>query len=190
MKLLKYINLLIFSSLLLLSCGDDSTDTAAIRYTESQSGLVDFKLYYGSENGGVEYPKIIDSLKRKPEVFFALASFESYTSTVISFVGEKISVEQSGVREIFPCKFEDGSLYVEKNGDYRYYGDGDQFTLDIRQHYVGYKTGDGSFTILPTLPMKEIDKDYAASLSSFGTVADMLNAEDTLIWVTRKAAFR
>ncbi len=154
-----------------------------------RSQLVDFKLYYGSDAGGVENTRT-DTLKRKPEVFFASASFESYTSTSISFIGERMSIEQSSVKEIFPYKFEDGSLYVEKNGDFKYYGDGDVSVLDIRQHYIGYKTGDGNFKIVQAVPMKEIDKEYAASLSSFATVDAMTNKEDTLIWVTRKAAFR
>ena len=189
MKILKYITLLILSVLLLVACGDDASDTTALRYVDSQSGLVDFRLYYGSDAGGVENNRT-DTLKRKPEVFFVSASFESYTSTSISFIGDRMSIEQSGVKEIFPYKFEEGALYVKKNDDFKYYGDGDLSFLDIRQHYIGYKTGDGRFKIVQAEPRKEIDNDYAASLSSFATIDAMVNKEDTLIWVTRKAAFR
>lgn len=189
MKMLKYICLLVFASFIFMACGDDASDRMALRYVETQSGLVDFRLYYGSDTGGIENDSI-DTLKRKPEAFFALALFESYTSTTISFAGERMSIEQSGVREIFPYKFEDGSLYVNKNGKPRYYGDGDQYTLDVRQHYIGYKTGDGRFKIVQAEPIKTIDQDYAASQSSFGTIDAMVNKEDTLMWITRKTAFR
>jgi len=186
---LKYLYTFIIVLFAFMACGDDENSEKSIRYVEFQSGIENFKMYVGSDEGGIEVGT--DTLKRKVEVFFPSILFESYTSTSISFFNEEIIIEQSSIYERFKHKFDDGSLYVDKEGgEFRYFGDGDQNSLDIRQHYIGYKTGDGEFYRLSSTPLKMIDKDTVAAQTPFGEIADMKDATDTLIWCTRRAAFR
>ncbi len=188
MKTIKYTLLPLVLTLFFIACGDDETNNRALMYIDSQSALVEFKMYVGSENGGVEAD--YEALRRKPEQLFPSTLFESYTSTNITFRNDLLLIEQSGVRESFIYKFENGSFFINKGGEFMYFGEGDHSTIDIRQHYIGFKTGEGNFTFDPAPPVKNIDKDLAAGQSKFESIEKMLNVEDTLMWVTRKAAFR
>lgn len=174
---------------LFVACGGDE-DSGALRYVDSSSGYESYTLYVGSETGGVEVHQ--DSIKKRIDQIFPASVFENYSNTTISFLNDEISIEQSGSpAEKSPYKFEDNSFYVYKRGVPVYFGDGNQDALDVRQHYIAYKQpGDKSFNHISALPQKVMDKDKAAEESPFGTIADMKSEQDTLIWCTRKSAFR
>ena len=186
---LKFTYIFLILLIVFAACGDDGNSERALRYIDTQSGIVDFKMYVGSDEGGIEFD--IDSLKKKVDAFFPSTLFESYTSTSVSFTNDEIIIEQSSIYERFKYKFEDGSLYINKEGgELRYFGDGDQNALDIRQHYIGYKSGDEAYHLLSSIPIKTISKDTVAAQTPFAKVAAMTNTGDTLIWCTRRATFR
>jgi len=176
--------MLVFSS-----CGDDKDKSMALRYIDTQSGLENFRMYVGTAQGGTVVDT--DTLKRKANAFFPNIYLEGYTNAAITFFDTEMIIEQSSIVERFRYEFKDGSLFLYKSDNQpRYYGDGDRSALDIRQHYIGYKTGDGNFKIIQATPVKEPDKDMVAAQSSFQTIENMTNEADTLIWATRRAVFR
>lgn len=181
--------LLLFITAIFTACGGDD-NSGALRYIATSSGYESYTLYVGSESGGVEVHA--DSIKKRIEKIFPASVYENYTNTTISFLNDQIIITQSGSpAEKNTCKFENNSLYILKGDVPVYFGDGNQNALDIRQHYIAYKqSGDNAFSNIAALPQKSIDKDKAAQESPFGAISDMKSEQDTLIWCTRKAAFR
>ncbi|MFV0418074.1 MAG: hypothetical protein ACK5KT_05035 [Dysgonomonas sp.] len=185
----KYIYTLLLVVVIFTSCGGDD-NSGGLRYVETSSGYESYVLYVGSESGGVEVHA--DSIKGRIDKIFPATVFENYTNTTISFINNHIIIEQSGsAPEKSIYKFEDNSLYIYKAEVPVYFGDGNHDALDIRQHYIAYKQpGDEVFNNISALPQKNIDKDNAAAESPFVTITNMKSEGDTLIWCTRKSAFR
>lgn len=183
----KYIYSLFLIVVGFTACGSDD-NSGALRYIATSSGYESYRLYVGSESGGVEVHA--DSIKGRIDKIFPVSVYENYTNTIISFLNNQIIITQSGSpAEKSTYKFEDGSLYIFKGNIPVYFGDGNQNTLDIRQHYIAYKqSGDHIFNNISALPQKDIDK--AAQESPFGTISGMKSEQDTLIWCTRKSVFR
>ncbi|MDR2955846.1 MAG: hypothetical protein LBV43_12265 [Prevotella sp.] len=185
----KYTLFGLFTLILLVSCGDDD-DKGILRYVESQSGTESFTMYAGSEDGGIVVDP--DSIKIPQTTYFPNSTFESYASTTFSFTNDNVvMVEQSTPAERNEYKFEDGSFYLFKAGEYRYFGDGDKSIINIRQHYIGYKQqGESTFSLMQATPQKDIDADKAAAETPYGSIENMKSEGDTLIWCTHSSYFR
>lgn len=169
----------------LVSCGSDE-DTGVLRYKESTVG--DFTMYVGSVNGGQVVPP--DSIKKRVEDYIRTALYENYANTTISFLNNEIIVSQNSPGEKSIYEFQNGSLYLVKDNNLTYIGDGDHTVLNIRQHYISYKqTGDQGFYSKQANPQRIIDADVAASETPFFGVANMKSTEDTLVWCTRNSLF-
>lgn len=188
---MKYIYIAItLAFLFLCSCSSDSADTAGVlRYKESEIEKP-FKLYVGSPNGGKEYTKT-DSLKI--DNFIRSSFFESYSNTTITFPSENEILVTFAATQVKPeksvYKFENGSLFIYAGGKFLYFGEGNADALAIRQHYVGYKTGEGDFVLEQVDPQKNITADDAVSYTTFGSLKNMTSVEDTLVWCTRASYF-
>ncbi|MBK5719957.1 hypothetical protein JGH11_03640 [Dysgonomonas sp. Marseille-P4677] len=188
---LRYIYLLPILLLAFFACGsDDSTSTGVLRYAESKIEEP-FKLYTGGSAGAIECDttnklKIVD--------YISSSIYENYSNTTIAFPAENqilITLAQGGVKpEKSLCKFENGSLFIHTGEKYQYFGEGGINSLAIRQHYVGYKTGEGTFRLRQIEPQKEVTAEEVASYSSFGSLENMKLEEDTLVWCTRVSYFR
>lgn len=187
MKRLKYLYLISFlATTLFYSCGNESDEI--IRYTESKIDTC--FIYVGSETGGVELHS--DSIKDRLDLIFPETTFENFNNTTFSFIDETtVLIEQESAPEINNYIFQGNSLYLYKNNEPIYFGDGDITSFNIRQHYIAYKqAGDNKFTTLQVPPQKELSKEDAAKQSPFVTIQNMKSIEDTLIWCTRSSLFR
>lgn len=188
---LKNIYLLLILILAFSACSnDDNTSAGVLRYAESEIESP-FKLYVGSANGAVE----CDTTDRlKIADYISSSIYESYSNTTIAFPSENqilITLAQAGVKpEKSLCKFEDGSLFIHTGEKYQYFGQGDVNALAVRQHYVGYKTGEGVFLLRKIEPQKDVTPEEAVSYSSFDSLENMKQVEDTLVWCTRVSYFR
>lgn len=172
---------------LITSCGNDDSDKA-IRYIESE--VESYTVYVGSEEGGIELD--LDSIKDRLDLIFPMSVFENFTNTTFSFIDENIVlIEQQGSKpEINNYIFEGNSLFLYKDKEPLYYGNGDISSFNIRQHYIAYKqAGDKTFINLQAIPQKEIGKDDIAKQSPFTSIQNMKSSEDTLIWCTRSSLF-
>lgn len=188
---LKNIYLLLILILTVSACSnDDNTSVGVLRYAESQIESP-FKLYVGSVNGAIECDTT-DKLKIAD--YISPSIYEGYSNTTIAFPAENqilVTFAQAGVKpEKSMCKFEDGSLFIHTGEKYQYFGQGDMSSLAVRQHYVGYKTGEGTFRLRPVEPQKDVTAQDAVTYSSFGSLENMKLEEDTLVWCTRASYFR
>ncbi|NDV78516.1 hypothetical protein [Dysgonomonas sp. 511] len=190
---MKY-NIAIYISVLLLfvcmSCGDDEKEN--LRY--SYSIVENPKMYVGSEEaGGIEvaYNDIPSRLKK---LFTAsLPVYEALNGSTIAFSGDDIILDsQSALAkpERSPYKFEGSSLYIYKRGEWLYFAEGGNNYLTVRQHYITYKkNGEGDFVVQQAKPMRDMTGDTAAEEAGFGTISEMKNISDTLIFATRNTIF-
>lgn len=188
---LKKLYILLVFVLVFFACGsDDNSSAGVLRYAQSEIETP-FNLYVGSVNGAI---RCDTTNKLKIADYISPSIYENYANTTISFPSENeilITVAQAGTKpERSFCKFEDGSLFIHTGEKYQYFGQGDRSVIAVRQHYVGYKTGEGSFLLKQIEPQKDVLPEEAVAYSSFGTLGNMKLVEDTLVWCTRVSYFR
>jgi len=163
-----------------ISCGDDNK-TDNLRY--SVSAITDFNVYAGSATGAskVEKSRFDSSLVFTP-------AFETFTITdnYILFDADYIYINGTSL-ERSPYRFvDDNLLYITIGGVEQYFGRGDLKNIIIRQHYVGYKSGDKAITLYQGMPKDKMTLEDAIKSAQ----KTSLPLGDTIMWATRESIFQ
>lgn len=190
MKYLKRLHIIIITTItFFVSCSNDESDKGVIRYTESNIDTC--FIYVGSETGGKELH--LDSIRKRFDLIFPTTVFESFSNTSFSFIEEdKVFIEQAGTKpEMNNYFFSEGSFYLYNNDTPIYYGEGNEESLNVRQHYIAYRqNGDKAYTNIQSIPQKIVNKEDISKQTPFGSIENMKSKADTLIWCTRISSFK
>lgn len=176
-----------------MACSKD--ESISKRWTYNTSVSDSASVFIGSSvNGGV----VSDTFKVFTSGYFGRL-FENYQNTFISFDENVITISQKDVMtEVSLYKFVNDTLWVARTdstdiesgrSNWACLGYKRNDSLVIVQHYAYAKRADGTISLKQVAPVRGINSEEVAKNSVFGSLKNMTDTRDTLIWGVRRSVF-
>ncbi|NDW17486.1 hypothetical protein D0T53_00980 [Dysgonomonas sp. 216] len=172
------------------SCSDDDDDSVSYKETK----IVNFKMYVGSENGGVE----VNTANIDPKKYFKEdleEEIDDNEGVSITFSGNKATVSYSGEKGTISYKVENGKLYFGEENYWWFAGFGGTGGFKVSEHYGYYRTqysyNFNDIDLEDLNDQETIDiNDVMESNYYLGSLDDMRSIQDTIVFCTIESYFR